>query len=124
MRDLEIAALAIQLCELRQDGCFAILIVYLAADAQGFVEACLAIVKIPGIPGERSEATERTDEFGTTCGNPENRQRVLEVVASFFRLADLRIGFAEIGQRGGFTIRVIRPAAKRQRLGMEFDRFS
>jgi hypothetical protein len=40
------------------------------------------------------------------------------VVASFFRLAELGIGFAEIRQRGCFTVRVIRLATKRQSLRM------
>src|SRR5262245_2657004 len=124
MRGLEVAAIKIQPCQLRQQGCFAILIVYLAADVQGFVEARQALVVISGIPAERAEAAERSDEFGTICGHPENRQRTLEELASFFHLAELRIGFAEIGQRGGFTIRVVRLAAKRQRLRMKFDGLS
>src|SRR5262252_901731 len=49
---------------------------------------------------------------------------MLEVVSSFFRLADGRISFPEIGKRRRFTIRVFGLAAKRERLRMKFDGLS
>src|SRR5262244_2775550 len=107
MRSLEVAAIKVQPCQFRQHGRFAILIVYLAADVQGLVKASQALIVISGSPDKRAKAPERTDEFGTICGVPENRQRTLEMVASFFHLTELRIGFAQIGQRGGLTVRVV-----------------
>src|SRR5262245_10963407 len=121
MCGLKVAAIKVQPCPFRQHGCFTILIVYLAADVQGLVKAGQSLVVVFAIPAERTEAAERTDEFGTICGDPQNRQRSLEMVASFFRLAELRIGLPEIHQRGGFTIRILRLAAKRERLRMKFD---
>src|SRR5262245_34010961 len=43
------------------------------------------------------------------------------MVAGFLRLAELRIGIAEISERSGFPIGVIRLAPQRQRLRMQFD---
>src|SRR5215467_14803060 len=121
MRGREVAAIIVQLCQFRQYGSFAILIVYLAADFQGFVKAYPAPVVICCSPAERAEAAERADEFVTICGDPESCQGTLKLVAGCFRLAELRVGVAEIGKRSGFTIWVVRLAAKRQRLRMKFD---
>src|SRR5262245_38093917 len=121
MRRREVPTSKIQPCQFPQHRCFAILIVYLPADVQGFVEICQPVIEISGIPAERAETAERTDKFVTICRDPENRQRALEMVASFFRLIELRIGFAKIGQRSGFTIRITRLTAKRQRLRMKLD---
>jgi hypothetical protein len=58
MRGLEIAAIKVQPCEFAEHGRFAVLIVDLAADIQGFLKACEALVIISGVPVESAEAAE------------------------------------------------------------------
>jgi hypothetical protein len=108
----------LQPCEFRQYRGFAILIAYLAADFQGFVQGRAAPAVVAGPPAESAETAERTDEFVAVFRDLENFDCPPEMDTSFLRLAELRIGIAEIGKRGGFTIGVVRLAAKRQGLTM------
>ena len=98
MGRLEIAAFEVQPREFRQHGRFAVLIMYLAADLQGFVQASQTFVVLSGAPVERPETAQRTDKFRPILSDPENRQRTFEMITSFFRLAELRIGVTETSQ--------------------------
>jgi hypothetical protein len=118
VRGLKITEITFQPRQFSQDGRFATLIAYVAGDSQSFVQAFPALVEVAGISFEGAESAKGAGEFGTIVGDPEDRERRFEMVASFFRLAKPGIGFPEIRQRGCFAVRVVRLATKRQSLRM------